>query len=457
VDKHVGHTTNDDSRGPEDAAARPGAVREPSVRTRVRRLRDVGLLVAPLAILIGVVGLASQRDVLIAGSDLRVYLTYADRLLSGSIPYLGFHLEYPPLALVAMATPRLLWPFGSPDLATFAWLFTIAQGGVAVVAGWLIAKVSPRPIGALAVWSLLVLAACISMAWRYDLWPAVLVLAAVVAAESDHPGAAGVALGVGTMMKLFPVVLVPILAARSVALRDGRGLARLLLGTTGVVVVVMAGSIAFAGGDAFQWVTYQLDRGLQIEATGAGLLLLLHAIIGLPLSIEHAFGSLQVASPGADAIAAAAPYLELGLVAAVSAIAFVRFRLDVERLGRVPVESLAAAGVAVLASLLVPSKVFSVQYIVWFLPLVPLLAGRLRWLVVAIAALSTLIYPLNYTSLWQLDPSMTALLNLRNLLLVILLAWLTSNLGRTRSPASHSRDGPAVWPSRRSAATGTMT
>jgi hypothetical protein len=127
---------------------------------------------APLAILIGVVGLASQRDVSIAGSDLRVYLRYADRLVSGSIPYLGFHLEYPPLALVAMATPRLLWPFGSPNLETFAWLFTIGQGGVAVVAGWLIAKVSPRPIEALGVWSLLVLAACVSMGWRYDLWPA---------------------------------------------------------------------------------------------------------------------------------------------------------------------------------------------------------------------------------------------------------------------------------------------
>jgi hypothetical protein len=52
---------------------------------------------------------------------------------------------------------------------------------------------------------------------------------------------------------------------------------------------------------------------------------------------------------------------------------------------------------------------------------------------------------------------MTVLLNLRNLLLVILLAWLTSNLGRTHSPASQSRDGPAVWPSRRSDASHTMT
>ena len=453
-----GHGTNraeqaikGDAGGHEDPAARSWSARRPSARATARRFGYVGLLAAPLAILIGLVGLASQRDVLIAGSDLRVYLSYADRLVSGSVPYRGFHLEYPPLALAAMAAPRLAWPFGVPDLGTFAWLFTIAQGGMAVLGGWLIVKVSPRPVEALGVWALLVLAACVSMAWRYDLWPAVLVLVAVVAAELDRPGAAGIALGVGTMMKLFPLVLVPILAARSIALRDGRGLARLLLGTAGIVVVVMAGSIGLAGGDAFQWLTYQLDRGLQIETTGAGLLLLLHAINGLPLSIENAFGSLQVRSAGADALAAAAPFLELGLVAAVSVVALVRFRRDLARFGRVPVSSLASAGVAVLASLLVPSKVFSAQYIVWFLPLVPLLAGRQRWLVVATAALSTFIYPLNYTALWQLDPTLTALLNLRNLLLVVLLAWLLSSLGRTGTPASapargDRRDAMAVRP-----------
>ena len=412
--------------------------------TGARRLRHVALLVAPLAILVGVVGLASARDVLVAGSDLRVYLGYADRLVSGSIPYLGFHLEYPPLALVAMTAPRLAWPFGSPDLQAYAWLFTISQGLVAVLGGWLVARVSPRPIEALAVWALLVLAACVSMAWRYDLWPAVLVLGAVVAVELGHPGAAGLALGAGIMTKLFPVVLVPILAARSIALRDGRGLARLLIGTLAVVGVVMAVSIWFAGGDALEWVAYQADRGLQVESTGAGFLMLLHATVGLPLSIENAFASLQVRSAGADALAAAAPFVELLLVAGVSVLALVRFRRDVARSGSVPLASLAAAGVAVLASLLVASKVFSVQYVVWFLPLVPLLAGRQRWLAVAIAGLSTLLYPLNYTSLWQLDPAITLLLNVRNGLLVVLLGWLAWSLVRPGAAAFPSRSDSRV-------------
>ena len=410
--------------------------------TQAGRLRHTVLLAAPLAILIGVVGLASARDVLVAGTDLRVYLADADRLVSGSIPYLGFHLEYPPLALVAMTVPRLAWPFGSPDLQAYAWLFAITEGLVAILGGWLIARVAPRPLEALAVWALLVLAACVSMAWRYDLWPAVLVLGAVVAVELGHPGTAGAALGLGIMTKLFPVVLVPILAARSIALRDGRGLARLLVGTLVVVVGVMAVSIWLARGDALQWVAYQADRGLQVESTGAGILMLLHATAGLPLSIENAFASLQVRAAGADALAAAAPFVELLLVVGVSVLALVRFRRDVARTGSVPLASLASAGVAVLVSLLVPSKVFSVQYVVWFLPLVPLLAGRQRWLAVAIAALSTILYPFVYTSLWQLDPAVTGLLNIRNALLVLLLGWLAWSLGGTRAAALSSRADP---------------
>ena len=97
-----------------------------------------------------------------------------------------------------------------------------------------------------------------------------------------------------------------------------------------------------------------------------------------------------------------------------------------------------------LAALLVPSKVLSVQYIVWFLPLVPLLADRWRWLVVTISALSTLVYPFLDASLWELDPTTAAVLNVRNLLLVVLLAGMTASLARTSSPGAFARPASAA-------------
>jgi hypothetical protein len=392
-----------------------------------------GLLLAPLGIVLFVV--AVTPGPIFAGimSDLRVYFDYSARLLAGAVPYRDFPLEYPPLALVPMSLPRLGWPFDPPSDGVLVVGFAVIEGGLAVVVGWLIARVSADPVRALATWALVVLLAGGSIAWRYDLWPAAAVLVAFVATERGRPGLAGAAIGVGTMLKLFPIVVLPILAARAIALRDWTGLARLVVGTAIVVGVVMGVMFVAAGPDSFGWLTYEFDRGLQLESTGSGILLLLHVFAGQPFALVLDFGTLQVVAPGADAIVAATPYLEMALVGGVGVLALGAFRRDVRRLGQVPGESLAIAVVAVIVALVVTSKVFSAQYVVWFLPLVPFLPGRLRWLGLVIAGLSTLIYPLNYMLLWHLDPFLAVVLNVRNALLIAFVVALAVRLARPSS------------------------
>ncbi|HTC85479.1 MAG TPA: hypothetical protein VK656_02180, partial [Candidatus Acidoferrum sp.] len=81
-------------------------------------------------------------------------------------------------------------------------------------------------------------------------------------------------------------------------------------------------------------------------------------------------------------------------------------------------------------------------------PLVPLLGIRKRWLALAIAALSSVVYPLFYADLWRLEPALTVVLDVRNGLLVVFLAWLCVELARrgvTRSederhPVSTTQD-----------------
>jgi hypothetical protein len=403
--------------------------------TDLARLRYAALLLIPLAVALAVIDLTPLPALAGITGDLRVYFEDGGRLLAGVTPYRGFALEYPPVALVPMTLPRLLWPFGTISEDIFQRLFGVMEGCVAVVVGWLIARIADAPLRAVAIWALLALAAGVSITWRYDIWPALCVLCAIIAVERDRPGLAGLAIGVGTMLKLFPIVVLAILVARCIALRDRAGLLRLVGGTAAAIGILMGVSVALAGGDAFQWVTYELDRGLQLESTGAGLLLLLHAFAGQPASTVIAFGTVQVIAPGADAVVAATPFVEVLLVGAFAILALMRFRRDVARLGEVPLSSLAVAVVGILVALLVSSKVFSVQYIVWFLPIAPLLPGRLPWMALAVAALSTFIYPLNYTPVWQLDPAMTVVLNLRTGLLVALLVWLGIRLiGPRRSP-----------------------
>jgi hypothetical protein len=395
-----------------------------------------GLIAAPLVILVALTAVTSSHDLAILGSDLETYRGYADSTLGGAVPYSDFRLEYPPLALLPMIVPALLAAPAGGDFTAYAGAFALVEGVLAEVAGWLLLRVAPRPIEALATWVVLVAITATSAAWRYDLWPSLLVLAALVATERGRPGLAGIALGAGTAMKLFPIAVVPILAVRAIAAGDRPELWRVLGGAVATLAAVAAGSWVVAGGDALQPLAYQLDRGLQLESVGAGLLLLGNAAGALPAEVVHRFGSLQVVAPGADAVATTSGLVQAALVTAACVLAFGAFRRDARAIGSVPVERTAEATVAVLAALLVGSKVFSIQYVLWILPLVPLLRPSQRVLGALVAVCSTLIYPVGYAGLWQLDPAMIVLLDVRNLLLVGFLAVLLIDLARGTAIAS---------------------
>ncbi len=388
------------------------------------------LLLAPLAAVALAVALTPGPVYDGVTGDLRGYFQDSGRLLAGAIPYRDFPLEYPLFALVPMTLPRLVWPLGQPSDGALVLGFAAMEGVLAILVGWLIERASVDSLRAVATWALVVLLAAGSIAWRYDLWPATAVLLAFVVTERGRPGLAGAALGVGTMLKLFPIVVLPILAARAIARRDRAALTRLTVGASVVVGLAMGVTYLAAGADSLGWLTYEADRGLQLESTGSGILLLLHVFAGQPFEIWRDFGTLQVLAPGADAVVTATPYLEAALVAGVGTVALVGFRRDVARLGQVPSASLATAIVAVIVALIVASKVFSAQYIVWFLPFVPFLPGRLRWLGLVIAGLSTLIYPLAYEPLWHLEPFMAVVLNVRNAMLVVFLVALCGRLLR---------------------------
>jgi hypothetical protein len=230
------------------------------------------------------------------------------------------------------------------------------------------------------------------------------------------------------MLKLYPVAMLPILGAWAIARRDRAGLGRLVLGWTAVVVLVMAAAWAVAGPASLDWLRYPAERGLQLESLGAGLLLGLHALVSRPVEIVIAYGSVQVQSPGSDLLVAASPFVLAALLAAVTGVAFRRFRSDFALLGLVPRSSVALASGAAIAAVLVSSKVLSVQYVLWLLPLVPLLPNPLRWLALVIAALSTGIYTVDYEGLWRLETPMILALVARNALLAGFAAWLLAEL-----------------------------
>jgi hypothetical protein len=417
-------------------------VRATVTRFDPRRAPAVVLLLAPLVLLVLIVGLTPEQTRLIFGSDLSLYRRYGLQVLGGSIPYLDFKVEYPPLALVPMTLPLLAPPEGGIDDLGYVWRFVVVQGALAVAAGWLLFQATGRSRSTLVLWAVLVGLAWASVALRYDLWPVLCVLVAVLVVDR-RPGAAGVALGLGTMLKLYPLALLPVLGAYALAGRDRAGFGRLLVGCASVVIVVMAAAWMLAGPASLQWLLYQEERGLQIESLGAGLFLGLHALVGQPVDVAYAFGSIQVRAPGSDLLVAASPVVLAALLGIVTAVAAMRFRRDYARLGRVPSTSVGLASAAAVAAILVGSKVLSVQYVIWLLPFAIVLPVRMRWLLLAVTTLSTAIYTIDYTGLERLETPMIVALLIRNVLLALLAAWLVVETWRGRGSAHDAIAGPS--------------
>ena len=245
------------------------------------------------------------------------------------------------------------------------------------------------------------------------------------------------------MLKLFPLVVLPILAARPSRRATGRGSHGSSCGRAVVVGIVMGISFVAAGSDSFGWLTYEIDRGLQLESTGSGVLLLLHVFAGQPFALVLDFGTLQVVAPGADAIVAATPVVEAVLVGGVALVALVGFRREVASDGPYPATRSRSAIVAVIVALIVSSKVFSAQYVVWFLPLVPFLPGRLRWLALDHRRPVDGHLPAQLRAAVASRPGHGRVLNIRNALLLVFLACSLVRLA-ARPSLSNARPLPRL-------------
>ena len=377
--------------------------------------------------------------------DVGLYLHRASEVLSGLAPYRDFPLEYPPFALAPMLVPLVLWPFGPPPPGVYAWLFA-GQMAVLLVA---LALVVGRIAGIRAAWPgdarvdlrseqrrvgirLFVLAAGASLAltWRFDLFPVLLAPVGLWAALEHRPVAAGAAIGAGILAKLFPIVVAPAVAAAWLISRDWFRLARFAQFMGVVVIGGMLPFAAVAGYDAFGFVGYQADRGLQIESVGGGLVLLWGLIIGEPVRLFSPFSAWEVSGTLTDVLL---PLTTVALLAGFGALALLgwpRAREDVARDGAVSPALIVTLATGAILVLVLTNKVFSIQYVVWLVPLAALLSGRKFWLAAAAVALTIPIHPVLYEALVDQEALPIIVLNLRNALLTALLGWMVWDLAR---------------------------
>jgi uncharacterized membrane protein len=271
----------------------------------------------------------------------------------------------------------------------------------------------------------------LAITWRFDLFPALLVMVALWAALDGRPGLAGFAIGLGVLAKLYPVAVVPALAIPWLFPLDVRRLARYGVALALTVGLVMLPFWLIAGSDAFAFLTYQAERGLQVESIGGGLAVLGGLLAGQPVEINHRFSSVQVEGAFADAWLAILPLLTLAGFGFLGILGWRRVRREVAAGGAVSPATVATLAGAAILVLIATNKVFSIQYVVWIVPFAALLRGGRFWLALAVVALTMPIHPLLYEGLVGQQALSILVLNLRNALFVALLGWTLWDVART--------------------------
>lgn len=364
--------------------------------------------------------------------DIPVYASYGNAIEDGEVPYRDFRPEYPPGALAAFAAPALLSEDADGYRSAFEWL--LAAFGVASV---LLAAVALRGLRAsreravlalaLTAWFPLLLGSVVLT--RFDLLPAALVAAALAALVHGRDRLGLAVLGAAVAVKLYPAVLVPV-AVGYVWRRRGRRKALLGLALcAGVVAAVFLPFLVLAPDGVAYSIGRQLSRPLQLESLGAALYLAAHHLGGLDVEMRSGHGSQNLHATGTAVAAVLLTLVQLAVLAWIW----------LRRPGTA--EELVRWSAAALVAFVALGKVLSPQFLIWLVPLVPLVAGRrglhASALLGAALVLTQLWFPTRY---WELarDPAPvpSGLVLARDLVLVALLVALVREMRRepARSP-----------------------
>ncbi|MCS0636352.1 glycosyltransferase 87 family protein [Streptomyces sp. LP05-1] len=333
-----------------------------------------------------------------------IYRGWYEVLSAGSYPLADVTWQYPPAAAYAVLSPGLL-PF--LDYAHAFFLLAFASDAVAF---GLLVRAGGRP------------GKCLSGAWvwivglpllgptayaRYDVMVTAVAVAALLAGVR-HPRTLGALAGLGALLKVWPVLLLA-------GTRRGRATRRSWTAAA-VSGAVVLGACAAAMPGALAFLTFQRDRGTEVESLGA---LFFHVVrhLGWEGEARLNYGSVEFLGPYVPVVSA----LALALTAGAFGWLLV-WRLRAREFGTTTLVD--AAFVAVLL-FVTTSRVISPQYLLWLVGLAAVClvfrgspmrpAARL---VLVATGVTLLEFPIWFSHVVDSDPLGLLLLTVRNGLLV---------------------------------------
>jgi hypothetical protein len=333
--------------------------------------------------------------------------TIGRRLLHGDLPYRDFAFEYPPLSAVAFLLPGLV-PRGWS-----AHVLALQAVALEVVA---IRSIRRRP-GALLRYGLLSILLFPFLAGGFDGLPMAALAASTALLAAGRP-AGWVVAAVGGMVKVVPLV------AYSWCRHHLAVAGALLLLTAAVLLAPLA--VARHRND--DWLSYNVNRGVEVESVAATTTWVAHGITGTPSTYAYRYRSYEIAGASGAALA----WMVAGGVAMVWLVFRSRGR---DRWWM----TLLAVDVV-----LVSCKVLSPQYLAWTAPLAAVVGGRVFRLHLLMVGLTVAAY-----AVVPGPTAVFAVIAARNALLVGTVGWGLWSLRRPLAPHAAPSVEPVPEPSGR--------
>jgi len=352
-------------------------------------------------------------------TDVPRYQLYGTEMRHGLVPYRDFAVEYPPAALVPFELPALVSTGTRGYRIAFEVLMGLCGAGALACSAVILRHLGGSVLPGLAFVAAATLALGPLALGHFDLWPALLVSASLAALAHDRRVVSGALVGVAAAAKVYPAVLVPIAVAWLWRTHGSRDAARYLAAAVAAALACFVPFFVLAPHGVVSSLTSQADRPLQLESSAAAALLATHQLLGRPLAVSFSHASVNLGGKPAAAGGAGTTVLEIVALLAIW-IAFARRRRDAR--------GLAIAATAAVLAFVSLGKVFSPQFLIWLIPLAPLLGGVLGLsactAVAAAVVLTRAYFPGRWSALIRFEALPTWLLVARDGVLLALLGTL---------------------------------
>ena len=368
--------------------------------------------------------------------------SYANVILDGNMPYRDFISEYPPLALLSFLLPGIF--FHNYGGYVFGYVLEMYLCNLVIL--YIIWRLAQRyKLGVwrtLGMYTLCIAAMNTIVTGRFDILPAMLVLASLYAFIKGKNKTAWVILALGAMTKLYPLVIAPLFALFLLQQKQYRRLAQgiavfavvLLVLNVPWIIASPSGYIDFGNlTNPNTFLGYHMERGLHSESSYASILMIGQMMGWTQLYAGLTYGSWNIISPAADAMADVSFYITAALLAFLYVFYIQRLMknhchtdedgmLDSRMTQYLLRYSLLAVFIMLLAS-----KVLSPQFLIWLCPLIPLVLVRWRYLPVAafifVCIFTQYVYPYNYLDFEAFKKWPVSMMVMRNMLLMVVSLW----------------------------------